>query len=90
MKERFLTEAMTRNIIWAQMKSLCKEAVIKPSKVFLHNLRKLFARTFYDIEKDIAKLADILGHSNIDTIRIYIVTTGSGHRKKIERLGLIV
>lgn len=90
MKERFLTEAMTRNIIWAQMKSLCKETVIKPSKVFPHNLRKLFARTFYGIEKDIAKLADILGHSNIDTTRIYIVTTGSEHRKKIERLGPIV
>lgn len=51
MKERFLTEAMTRNIIWARMKSLCKEAVIKPSKVFPHNLRKLFARTFMALKR---------------------------------------
>ena len=90
MKERFLTEAMIRNIIWAQMKSLCKEAVIKPSKVFPHNLRKLFARTFYGIEKDIAKLADILGHSSINTTRIYIMTTGVEHRRQIESLGLVI
>lgn len=81
---------MNRSNIWAQMKSLCKEAGVKPSKVFPHNLCKLFARTFYGIEKDIAKLADILGHSNIDTTRIYIMTTGTEHRKKIERLGLVV
>lgn len=56
------------------MKALCKKAGVNPSKVFPHNLRKLFARTFYDIEKDIAKLADILGHSNINTTRIYIMT----------------
>ena len=74
---------------WAQMKSLCKKAGVKASKVFPHNLRKLFARTFYSIEKDIAKLADILGHSSIDTTRIYIMTTGTEHRRKIERLGLI-
>ena len=54
------------------------------------NLRKLFARTFYGIEKDIAKLADILGHSSIDTTRIYIMSTGAEHRKKIEQLGLVV
>ena len=81
---------LDRSNIWAQMKSLCKKAGAKASKVFPHNLRKLFARTFYGIEKDIAKLADILGHSSIDTTRIYIMTTGTEHRRKIERLGLVV
>ena len=72
------------------MKKLCSIAGVKPAKIFPHNLRKLFARTFYGIEKDIAKLADILGHSNINTTRIYIVSTGSEHRKKLEGLGLVV
>ena len=81
---------MDRSNIWAQMKSLCKTAGVRASKVLSHNLRKLFARTFYGIEKDIAKLADILGHSSIDTTRIYIMTTGTEHRRKIERLGLVV
>ena len=89
----FLTrngKPLDRKTIWAQMKGLCKAAGVKPGKVFPHNLRKLFARTFYGIEKDIAKLADILGHSSIDTTRIYIMTTGTEHRRKIERLGLVV
>lgn len=81
---------LSRKSIWAQMKGLCRTAGINPSKVFPHNLRKLFARTFYGIEKDIVKLADILGHSSIDTTRIYVITTGTEHRRKIERLGLIV
>ena len=81
---------LNRSCIWAQMKALCEEAGVNSSKVFPHNLRKLFARTFYGIEKDIAKLADILGHSSIDTTRIYIMTTGTEHRRKIERLGLVV
>ncbi len=81
---------LNRKTIWAQMKGLCKSAGLNPAKVFPHNLRKLFARTFYGIEKDIAKLADILGHSSIDTTRIYIMTTGTEHRKKIERLGLLL
>lgn len=81
---------LDRSSIWRQMKQLCKDAGVKESKVFPHNLRKLFARTFYGIEKDIAKLADILGHSSINTTRIYIMTTGIEHRRKIERLGLIV
>lgn len=81
---------LNRSCIWAQMKQLCKDAGVNPKKVFPHNLRKLFARTFYGIEKDIAKLADILGHSSIDTTRIYIMTTGTEHRRKIERLGLVV
>lgn len=81
---------LNRSNIWADMKKLCEAAGIKPSKVFPHNLRKLFARTFYGIEKDIAKLADILGHSSINTTRIYIMTSGSEHRRQIECLGLIV
>lgn len=79
-----------RSNIWTQMKRLCRKAGVKAGKVFPHNLRKLFARTFYKIEKDIAKLADILGHSRIETTRIYIMTTGSEHRRKIERLGLVI
>lgn len=81
---------LNRSSIWEQMKKLCVLAGVDSAKVFPHNLRKLFARTFYNIEKDIAKLADILGHSSIDTTRIYIMTTGIEHRKKIERLGLVV
>lgn len=81
---------LNRSNIWSQMKGLCEEAGVKSSKVFPHNLRKLFARTFYGIEKDIAKLADILGHSSINTTRIYIITTGAEHRRKIENLGLVI
>ena len=81
---------LDRSSIWRQMKQLCKAAGVMESKVFPHNLRKLFARTFYGIEKDIAKLADILGHSSINTTRIYIMTTGTEHRRKIERLGLVI
>lgn len=81
---------LDRSRIWRKMKQLCQSAGVAASKVFPHNLRKLFARTFYAIEKDIAKLADILGHSSINTTRIYIMSTGVEHRKRIERLGLIV
>lgn len=81
---------LNRSNIWTQMKKLCEAAGVNPGKVFPHNLRKLFARTFYGIEKDIAKLADVLGHSSIDTTRIYIMTTCAEHRRKIERLGLVV
>ncbi|MBQ8640202.1 MAG: tyrosine-type recombinase/integrase [Lachnospiraceae bacterium] len=81
---------LDRSNIWSSMKKLCNAANVKASKVFPHNLRKLFARTFYCLEKDIAKLADILGHSSINTTRIYIMTTGVEHRRKIERLGLVV
>ena len=83
-------KALDRSCIWRQMKRLCKTAGVKEGKVFPHNLRKLFARTFYGIEKDIAKLADILGHSSINTARIYIMSTGTEHRRKIERLGLVI
>lgn len=81
---------LDRSNIWAQMKRLCDKARVKKSKVFPHNLRKLFARTFYGIEKDIAKLADILGHSSVNTTRIYIMSTGKEHRRKIEKLGLVI
>lgn len=81
---------INRSNVWAEMKKLCEKAKVNPKKVFPHNLRKLFARTFYKFEKDIAKLADILGHSSINTTRIYIMTTGQEHRRKIERLGLVV
>ena len=80
---------LDRSRIWAIMKSLCKKAGVLESKVFPHNLRKLFARTFYSTEKDIAKLADILGHSSINTTRIYIISTGREHRRIIEQLGLL-
>lgn len=81
---------LDRSNIWAQMKRLCQLAGVAASKVFPHNLRKLFARTFYETEKDIAKLADILGHTSVDTTRIYIMCTGVEHRRKIERLGLVL
>ena len=80
---------LSRHSIWRMMKALCGEAGVSASKVFPHNLRHLFARTFYSIEKDIAKLADILGHTNINTTRIYIVTTGAEHRRKMENMRLI-
>ena len=81
---------LDRSSIWARMKRLCKAAGVKPSKVYPHNLRKLFARTFYTMKKDIAKLADVLGHSSINTTRIYIMTTGTEHRRQMDCLGLIV
>ena len=81
---------MSRTNIWREMKNLCVQAGVNPQKVFPHNLRHLFARTFYGIEKDIAKLADILGHSSINTTRIYIITTGNEHRQRMERMRLII
>ena len=81
---------MNRSNIWREMKSLCRQAGVSPDKVFPHNLRHLFARTFYGIEKDIAKLADILGHTSINTTRIYTMTTGLEHKQKMEKLRLIV
>lgn len=81
---------ISRTNIWREMKALCKEANVNPQKVFPHNLRHLFARVFYAIEKDIAKLADILGHSSINTTRIYIISTGTEHRKRMENMHLIM
>ncbi len=89
----FITKSgkpINRTNIWREMKALCKDANVNPQKVFPHNLRHLFARTFYGIEKDIAKLADILGHSSINTTRIYIISTGIEHRKRMENMHLII
>ncbi len=79
-----------RTNIWREMKSICAEANVLPQKVFPHNLRRLFARTFYFIEKDIVKLADILGHSSVNTTRIYIISTGTEHRRRMEKMHLIL
>lgn len=81
---------VNRTNIWREMKSLCEEADVEPGKVFPHNLRHLFARVFYNIRKDIARLADILGHSSISTTRIYIISTGTEHRKCMENMHLII
>ena len=83
-------KSISRTNIWREMKSLCNQAEVNPQKVFPHNLRHLFARVFYGIEKDIAKLADILGHSSINTTRIYIISTGDEHRKRMEHMRLIL
>lgn len=76
--------------IWRDMKGLCESAGVDPGKVFPHNLRHLFARTYYSIEKDLSRLADILGHSNINTTRIYTMESGAVHARQIERLGLTI
>ncbi len=90
--EIFLTRSgkgISRRQIWAEMKALCKKAGVAATKVFPHNLRHLFARTFYRACRDVAKLADVLGHSSIETTRIYLISTGIEHAQQIERLGLI-
>ena len=81
---------ISRTNVWREMKALCNEAGVNPQKVFPHNLRHLLARVFYGIEKDIAKLADILGHSSINTTRIYIISTGTEHRRRMENMRLII
>ena len=90
--EIFLTRSgkgMTRKQIWAEMKRLCKIAGVEASKVFPHNLRHLFATAFYKVSRDIAKLADVLGHSSVETTRIYLISTGEEHLRQLERLGLV-
>lgn len=89
----FITKSgkpLDRRNIWRDMKSLCKKAGVSPHKVFPHNLRHLFARTFYRAEKDIVKLADLLGHSNINTTRVYTAETGSEHMMRLERVEKIL
>ena len=81
---------LDRSNIWKEMKKICRLAGISEQKVFPHNLRHLFAYSFYQMEKDIAKLADLLGHSNINTTRIYIVSSGGEHRKQIEKMNLLL
>lgn len=78
-----------RRQIWAELKGLCKYAGVNPEKVFPHNLRHLFATIFYKASKDIVHLADVLGHSSIETTRIYLLTSGSEHAQQLERLGLV-
>lgn len=80
---------LDRCTIWKMMKSLCESAGVDKEKVFPHNLRHLFARTYYTIQKDIVRLADILGHSSINTTRIYTMETGDVHRRQIQKLGLL-
>ena len=90
--EIFLTrngKPLTRRQIWAEMKALCKYAGVEPSRVFPHNLRHLFATAFYRACRDIAKLADVLGHSSIETTRIYLLTSGAEHQRQLDRLGLV-
>ncbi len=79
-----------RSNIWSDMKKLCKSAGVSEDKVFPHNLRHLFARTFYSVQKDIARLADILGHTSINTTRIYTMETGEVHKRQIQELGLLL
>ena len=80
---------LDRSNIWSDMKKLCKAANVSKKKVFPHNLRHLFARTYYSLQKDIVRLADILGHSNVNTTRIYTMETGEIHRRQIQKLGLL-
>ena len=90
--EIFLTrsgKAMSRKQIWAEMKSICEKAGVETSKVYPHNLRHLFARCFYRACRDIAKLADVLGHSSVETTRIYLISTGAEHAKTLEGLRLV-
>lgn len=81
---------LDRSNIWREMKSICRMANVMSDKVFPHNLRHLFAKTYYNMEKDISKLADLLGHSSINTTRIYTITSGLEHRRQIERMRLIL
>ena len=81
---------LDRSNLWREMKSLCREARVAAGKVFPHNLRHLFARTFYKVEKDLARLADILGHASVDTTRIYTLETGLAWRRRLDRLNLLL
>lgn len=90
--EIFLTKSgrpITRRQVWFELKRLCKAAGVEPGKVFPHNLRHLFATTFYKACKDIARLADVLGHSSIDTTRIYLMVSGAEQQRQLDRLGLV-
>ena len=90
--EIFLTrngKGLSRRQIWAEMKGLCERAGVAPSKVFPHNLRHLFAQAFYQVYQDVVKLADVLGHSSIETTRIYLISTGTEHARQLDRLGLV-
>ena len=81
---------LDRSNIWHDMKRLCREARVAESKAFPHNLRHLFARTYYGLEKDIVRLADILGHASIDTTRVYTMESGRTHRRQLEKMQLVI
>ena len=90
--EIFLTgngKSLSRRQIWAEMKRLCVQAGVEPSRVFPHNLRHLFATAYYRAYRDIARLADVLGHSSIETTRLYLLTSGAEHQRQLDRLGLV-
>lgn len=80
---------LDRSHIWQMLKGLCESAGVPKEKVFPHNFRHLFARTYYSLQKDVVRLADILGHSSVNTTRIYTMETGEVHRRQIQRLGLL-
>ena len=91
--EVFLTRSgrpLSRKQIWAEMKAICEKAGVASGKVFPHNLRHLFARTFYKVCRDVARLADVLGHSSIETTRIYLISTGVEHKKTLEQMRLVL
>ena len=81
---------LDRSNIWRDMKVLCESAGVDATKVFPHNLRHLFARTFYALEKDLSRLADILGHSSVNTTRIYTAESGAQHARLVGRLNLVL
>ena len=81
---------LDRSNIWSDMKKLCRTAGVAEVKVFPHNLRHLFARMYYGLEKDIVRLADILGHASINTTRIYTMESGAEHRRQLERMRLVI
>ena len=91
--EIFLTrsgKSLSRKQIWAEMKRLCRKTGVAPSKVFPHNLRHLFARTFYRVCRDIVKLADVLDHSSVETTRIYLISTGAEHARILKKMNLVI
>ena len=82
--------AVDRSNVWKEMKALTEEAKVAEEKIFPHNLRHLFAKVFYSVGNDIAKLADVLGHSSIETTRLYIMTTSEEHKKMLNRMELVI
>lgn len=81
---------LDRYAIWKMLKDLCESAGVSKDKVFPHNFRHLFARTFYSLQKDIVRLADILGHSSVETTRLYTMESGTEHIKQLQKLGLLI
>lgn len=81
---------LDRSNLWGMMKKLAAQAGVSAGKIFPHNLRHLFARTYYSFTKDISRLADLLGHSSINTTRIYTISSGHEHQRQIEQLGLVL